>query len=395
MILIRKGFDGLDISYPLTIGPEVAAKLQEAKAEAERSPSGNGTFLHNGLMMNVAPTGARGGYTYRCDSGCGGPFGEIWFLKQPNGRADEWGVRVSCRALPLALEGLAKVRERIETTLQRLGLAYQPGTESIGRVDVACDVLAPGLAPDRVHFVAHSRSRVQDISDTITQVDGRSGRVETITIGKNPGRQVVLYDKRAEILATRKLYWARVWDAELKALGLPPLNLSDRAASEVWRVEVRAHKRHLKDKWGVTTWGHLREKLPHILHHALCDVRFTIPQTDSNRARWPDHPLWTLVGDALSDDMEGLRSMVDPAEIAEMALAERDAMLAAQINGCLLSRAALNNVPVDRLAAFVMGFANQLARDWDRQADRTQERLALARARLGVSLRHWSQCFER
>jgi len=385
MILIRKGFDGLDISYPLTIGEEVAEKLQEAREAAEASNGGTGLLMHNGLMMTVAATGAKGGYTYRCDTGAGGPFGENWFFKRPNGGRDEWGVRVSCRALPLALGGLTKVRAGIEATLAKLGLVYLPGTESIGRVDVACDVLAPGLAPDRAHFVAHSRSRVLDISDMISQIDGRSGRVETVTIGKNPGRQVVLYDKRAEVIATRKPYWVPIWDAALKAQGLPPLDMKDRASSEVWRVEIRAHKRHLKDKWGVSTWGHLRDRLPHILHHALCDVRFTIPQPASNRARWPDHPLWTLVGDALADDLEGLGSMADPAAIETMVLAERDAVLAAQINGCLLSRAALHDVSSERLGPFVMGLADQIMRDWQRHACRTQERLAAARLKYGVA----------
>lgn len=83
-------------------------------------------------------------------------------------------------------------------------------TESIGRVDVACDVLAPDLAPDRGHFVASARSGVEEISDTILKVNGRSGRVETITVGKSPGRQVVLYDKRAVVIKTRKEYWVPI-----------------------------------------------------------------------------------------------------------------------------------------------------------------------------------------
>jgi len=156
-----------------------------------------------------------------------------------------------------------------------------------------------------------------------------------------------------------------------------------RAHSAVWRVEVRAGKDHLKKKCGVSTWGHLRDSLPKILHDALRDVRFSIPQRDSNRARWPDHPLWVLVRDALADDMEGLGSMVDPSVIEDMIWSERDAMLAAQINGCLLSRAALHDVPVERLGAFVMGLADQIMRDWQRHADRTQERLASARAKYG------------
>jgi hypothetical protein len=383
MKLIRKGFDGLDISYPLTISEEISDILERAQAVSRSDSGATGLFLHNGLMMQVAETGARGGYAFRCDSGAGGPFGENWFFKRPNSKGDEWGVRVSCRALPLALDGLTKVRARIESTLAKLGLDYVPGTESIGRVDVACDVLAPGLAPDRAHFVAHARSRVQEISDTLVQVVGRSGRVESITIGKNPNRQVVLYDKRAEVIATGKPYWWPIWDSALAAQGLPPLDADDRAASSVWRIELRMFKRHLKDKWDVTTWGHLRERLPEILHYALSDVRFTIPNADTNRARWADQRLWTLAHEAFSGDMEDLQSMADSALVHDLIKAERDEMLAKQIAGCMLSRAALNDVSEDRLGAYAMGCADQIMREWQRTPERTRGRLAQARVKYG------------
>lgn len=281
------------------------------------------------------------------------------------------------------MDGLAKTRAHIEDTLARLGLDYQPGTESISRVDVACDVLAPDLAPDRGHFVASARSGVQEISDSLMQVNGRSGRVETITVGKSPGRQVVLYDKRAEVIKTRKEYWVPIWNEALAAQGLPPLDMKRRVRSAVWRVEIRAGKSHLKDKWGVTTWGHLRDSLPEILQKALQQVRFTLPQSDSNRARWPDHPLWVLVRNALADDMEDLGSMVDPSIISEMVHAERDEMLMRQIAGCLISRAGLNGVSEDRLSAYVMGCVDQIIREWQRKPDKVRERLAQARAKYG------------
>lgn len=384
MLLIRKGFDGLDISYPLTISDELAEKFRQCREVAESDSGSCALFMHGDVWMQVAASGARGGYAFRCDTGFGGPMGEIWFFKQPTGKADEWGVRVSCRALPLALDGLTKTRERIEDTLAKLGLNYQPGTESIGRIDVACDILAPDLAPDRAHFISHARSTVKEVSDALVQVVGRSGRVESITIGKNPNRQVVLYDKRAEVMATGKGYWWPVWDDALANMGRPPLDLGDRHASTIWRVEIRAFKRHLKDTWGVTTWGDLREKLPAILGQALDDVRYAMPTADTNRARWPVHPLWAMVAEELSDDMQDLASMADRASIDELLKAERDEMLRKQIAGCMLSRAALNGVPEHRLAAYAMGCADQISREWERKPDRTRERLAQARAKYGA-----------
>lgn len=383
MHLIRKGFDGLDISYPLTISEELADKMRLGRAVSEANNGEVGMVEHNGVRMQVAATGARGGYAFRCDSGVA-PFGENWFFKQPNGKADKWGVRVSCRALPLAFDGLAKTRARLEDTLARLELDYVPGTESIGRVDVAFDILAPDLAPDRLHFVAHARSRVQEISDTLVQVVGRSGRVESITIGKNPNRQVVLYDKRAEVIATRKPYWWRVWNDALAAQGLPPLDPRNRDTSTVWRVEIRAFKRHLKDDWAVTTWGNLRDNLSPILQLALGEVRYTVPTADTNRARWPVHPLWALIAAAAVGDMEDLASMVDRSSIDALLTAERDEMLQKQIAGCSLSRAALNGVPIELLDVYALGNMHQIIREWQRNPDWTQDRLAQARAKYGV-----------
>lgn len=384
MHLIRMGFDGLDISYPLTISEELAEKMRAGKQVAERGNGDRGLFVHNGVRMEVAATGARGGYTFRCDSGFGGPQGENWFFKQPSGTKDQWGVRVSCRALPLALHGLGKTRARIEATLAKLGLTYVPGTESIGRVDVACDVFAHDLVLDRAHFVAPASSRVQEIADSLVQVNGRSGRVESVTIGKNPQRQVVVYDKRAEVIATGKRWWWPIWWDAQEAQGLPLVDHRDRKAGGVWRVEIRAYKRHLKDTWGVTTWGHLREQLPAILHQALCDVRFVTPTADTNRARWPDHPLWTLAYEAFMADMEDLHSMVDPSVIEGLVFSERDRMLHQQIAGCLMSRAALNGVHRRNLDAFASDCVADIVEGWRERPDWTEERFDRARARYGA-----------
>lgn len=66
MILIRKGFDGLDISYPLTISEAVADRLETAKQHSERAGSDVGIYNHDGLQLLVSPTGAKGGFRYLC-----------------------------------------------------------------------------------------------------------------------------------------------------------------------------------------------------------------------------------------------------------------------------------------------------------------------------------------
>jgi hypothetical protein len=311
-------------------------------------------------------------------------MGETWFFKRPSTLKDPWGVRVSCNALPLAMGGLTKVRQQIEATLAALGMTVKPGDEAIARVDVACDILAPHFVADRDCVVAHGQTTIKDITPEMMQVVGRSGRVESITIGKNPNRQVVIYDKRAEVIAKSKGYWWPIWNAALADQGLPPLDPKDRESSAVWRLELRAYKRHLKDKWGVTTWGDLREKLPEILHYTLCDIRYTQPTADTNRARWPDHPIWGLAHEAFGRDMSDLASMVDRAVIDDLLRARSDEALRAQITSSLLSRAALHKVADAQIETFSRGTLDQLLRDWKRNPERIDEKLARARVRYGA-----------
>jgi hypothetical protein len=157
--------------------------------------------------------------------------------------------------------------------------------------------------------------------------------------------------------------------------------MSDRALSEVWRVEFRAYKKHLKNRWNITTWGNLRAELPNLLTKALNDIRLTVPNGDTNRARWPDHPLWTMTREALSDDLEGLHSMADQNEIREMLRIERDEMLEDQIKGCMISRAALNGVSDAKLWSYMQGSADRMIIEMRRSGDRTTRKLTSARAK--------------
>jgi hypothetical protein len=163
--------------------------------------------------------------------------------------------------------------------------------------------------------------------------------------------------------------------------GLPLLVLEDRALSQVWRLEVRAFKRHLKDDWQVTTWGNLKATFPSILESALSKVRYTIPTSDSNRNRWPDHPLWQTARAAISQDMEDLRSIADPDLIKSISREERDQILDNQIKGCVISRAALNEVSDGDLPTYVKKMNAQMERDIAFDKKRTEAKLAAARVK--------------
>ena len=329
MEVLYRGFDGLDIAFPGQIPDDLDRELDEAKVRACQQAR-SVPIRYRGIDMMVAETGARGGYAYRCDTGLDGA---TWLIKRPNPK-DEWGIRVSSKSLALAQYGLGGVRAQLFEQLDRLDIGSCAERASIGRIDYAIDVLANGfeLVPD--NFVMHSHcSRADNIEPEPIQVHGKSGRVTSVTIGKMPGRQIIVYDKRAEAIEKHKVHWWEFWNAERRYQGRPELDPKDKDASQVWRVELRAGKRYLKDRWGITTFAQLDDKLGDLAQRAIDEVRYTTPCQDRNRARWPNAPLWDLIAEQLQEDLFEMCSKAEPGAIKEVIRKHHRDMLFNQVIG--------------------------------------------------------------
>lgn len=377
MELVHKGFDAIDIAYPAHLPEILIAKLSNAKGLALASNAPTQVLL-NGLPFNVALTGARGGYAFRCDTG---PLGEVWFFKLPNKR-DPWGIRVSVAAVQVALRGLHGIRTHLEDKLATLGVPLLPGTESIARIDFALDFLAPDFLLHADQFVMSQRFARMKHGDILTYKEGgQTGRTTSVTIGKNPGRQVIVYDKRAEVLAKRKSYWPEIWNAKRRRAGLPELDMANPEMSRVWRVELRAYKRHLKDDWRVSSWGQLQQKLPTIFGTLLEDVRYCNPNGDSNRSRWPTHRLWNDVQKELCDDLSSIRSFASEERILEIQRAELIEMIRTQISGCMFALAALNQIEFPNLSQFVAQEMRALIDGFGTAPEKALSKLAKANER--------------
>ncbi len=136
-----------------------------------------------------------------------------------------------------------------------VGVRYGPRQVSIGRTGFCVDILAPEFELTPENFVIHSHTNRADhlTPEDHTRSNGKSWRFTSVTVGKMPGRQVTIYDKRLEVTDKRKPIWWELWNANLNSEGLPPLDPKDRSESQIWRVEVRAGKRIMKDRWGITT----------------------------------------------------------------------------------------------------------------------------------------------
>ena len=358
MELLYQGFDGLDVSFKGQISHELCATLEAAKEEAQRTHHAI-AVIRDGFAMLVSESGAKGGYAFTASTGM---FGATWFFKKPNAR-DPWGVRVSCSSFNLAINGLGRVRTELYGIMDRLGIALTPNGESIGRVDYALDFLAPTffLVPDQ--FVMHSNANRADyVEQPDVSINGRSGRVTSVTIGKMPGRQVIVYDKRAEVIAKHKVGWWEIWDAARERLGATPLVRDHPEESRIWRVELRAGKRHLKDNWNIRTWADLDERLGDLIACTLNAIRYAQPTEDSNRSRWPDSKMWEVVRKKADYDLFEMRNYADPDRIKLVQKEEHDQLLAGQMLGLLISRAALHGLHVGVLPAFATKAGAEMAR---------------------------------
>ena len=272
------GFDGLDVAFQGSLPEAALAMLEQARDEAQREM--HPVLVHIGeLAAHVAETGARGGYRYCFDTG---EDGEIWFVKR-DARVDRWNIRVSVKSFPLMLHGYAVVRDRLYTRLRAMEARVLAA--SIGRVDIAVDLRMYGFRLDPALFVAHSHCNKDaqfdpDQDQFSVHYAGRAP--SSVTVGRMPGRQIIVYDKRREAIQKRKWHWFDCWGLDWKSDKEP-----------VWRVEVRAGKKHLKDHWRITTFADLEATIADLVTNAMARIRYLDPTSmDANVTRRTEHPLW-------------------------------------------------------------------------------------------------------
>lgn len=375
MEIIYQGFDGLDFAIRANIPQDFADRLDEAQLEAQktREPA---LSDYRGVEMHVAESGARGGYAFRCDTG---PDGATWFFKRPNPN-DPWGIRVSLHSLPLALYGLGGVRERLFGMLDTLGIPVMPDGVSISRVDYAIDFLAPGFVLEPAHFVMHSRMTRRDHYEGFV-VTATSGEPRTVTIGKMPGKQIIVYDKRADVIAKNKREWWEIWNAGRRNVSKPELDRRDRYNTQIWRVELRAGKHHLKEVWGIRSFADLDDKLGDLYRRMHETMRYTLPRPDTHRSRWPVHPLWRMAGEAMAGDLAEMTSNAEPQRVKEVKQKAHAELLRRQIQGTQASLAVIEGYVPREYLDFLAIAHDQAAVDARENPDDLEEKMAKARRR--------------
>ena len=319
MKIVHAGFDGLDVAFRGVLPERELEKLHGAKLEAQKERRRTFITLGQGVEMHVEETGAKGGFAFRCDTGA---EGETWFFKRS--AKEDWNIRVSVKSATLAILGYEGVKSRLYDVLERLGAKICE--VSIGRVDLAIDFLAPDFKLDPAHFVAHAKAGRSVYAQQEQQEDKQAGdwnivwngqRVLSVTVGKMPNRQVIVYDKSQEVKHRKKNYWWNIWGIEDKK-------------SKVWRVEVRAGKKYLKERLGISTWQDLEQHMGDAFVDTLEKVRMRNPEIKtSNISRSGYHPMWRAaldrVQDRFADTLQGKPSVrVIKEERNKMACIFRD-----------------------------------------------------------------------
>lgn len=217
-----------------------------------------------------------------------------------------------------------------------MGAAFD--LESINRVDFSMDFLAPEFELDHRNFVAHRRAKIapywseKEVDENQPAAVFAGRQCESVTIGKMPGRQIIIYDKMRAPIDKKQLFWFKAWDIDPK----------DKSKA-VWRIELRAGKRHLKDTWRLSTFADIEASIGDVFEKATDEIRYSAAnQTDSNVSRHTIHPIWAGAREyslnALSDQQSGLTK-------DQMISIEREhkvAEYAAQIHGLVAGLAVVS-----------------------------------------------------
>lgn len=195
-----------------------------------------------------------------------------------------------------------------------LDMAYKTRDISSNRVDYCMDFLGTNFTLDPTNFITHPRvkSRVQN-ETTVRSVHvdksavTQSSTWTSVTLGKMPGRQVIIYDKRWEVIDTHKPFWFNIWNIDKADSSLT-----------VDRVEIRAGKKELQ-KYNIRNLSQFKAKISDALTHAVHVVRHVLPDDNqSNVSRLTLHPLWQHVQHHVESDLLAYRSYESPNAIREV-----------------------------------------------------------------------------
>ncbi|SLN64584.1 hypothetical protein ROA7450_03418 [Roseovarius albus] len=374
--ILHSGFDGLKFTIQADIPPELREKLTSAKAHAKETYS-DCELKFGSVSLHVTNKGARGFTAHT------GDYGAVWLFQDPEDRIpNNPGITVDFRAFGLATGGLEGAERHFRCCMDAFGIKYVETQLRAARADVAVDVLAPWFEPDREALVVPPGTKITEytgVDETATISSG--ARVIGLRAGAIANRQLAIYDKRAEVIQTNKMGWLTIWNAALEAASKPPLDLSDRDKSQVWRFELRLGSKQLRNRFEMRSWQDVHNIIGDAFTDALSRIRYTDPTTDTNRARWPTHGLWRLYEDVIGNDLLHNCAGVLPSDVIQANRMAKMRELDAQLLGLFITRAAISEVEASGFEAFMETHIESLGRRIEEHSQPLSERIAKAQRR--------------
>ena len=374
--VLHRGFDTLAVAIKANLPLKIVQILDSARCEAERERRAVVVDL-DGHRLRLSDHGGVG-YRFMFETA----HGVRWSFKTPNPK-DPWGGRVSFGSDFLAEFGLGAAKTHQDKVLALLGLAPAEKDFSFARVDYCVDILVPGFRTDPALFVMHAATgRAEILVQDKFKSHGRSGRVESVTVGSIRRRQVIIYDKRHEVIQRHKPQWWTIWNKEAVRLGIPLLAPSQKGRT-IWRVEFRLGKEILKDRWECRTWADLFAKFGDVAAECAEVIRYTDPTpTDSNRARWPAHTLYATARDAMLEDLAEMQESRGPIGVKEVRRAHHIDVLSKNILGSFITVSALAGVEdAADLPTALRARTETLVEQVEADPQRIQDKLRKARER--------------
>lgn len=197
---------------------------------------------------------------------------------------------VTYRSQALWQFGAPALHERFMDWAASVGLVAAKD-EVLSRVDFTFDYQIPALDFEQNNFVSLASKDGQFREDS---------KVQTFTFGKGDV-MLRIYDKIAEISQqSDKIWFFDLWGV----------------AESVWRIEWQIRKPLLK-RFGIRTFADLTERQADVLRYLASEHdTLRLPSQDTNRSRWPLHPLWQDLLQRI-DTLDGLGVVreIDPEKL--------------------------------------------------------------------------------
>ena len=365
MTIVYSGFDSIYFAIQGALSP-AALKRFETLKDQNLEPDRDMPFTldSNDHRYFLRKAGKSGGYLHVVNTGiCGS---DIAFKTRLSRKEHNGFVEISSACL--LANGWKKAIQQELDHVKALG--FHVVSISMNRVDYCIDFLDESFDMVPRDFIAHSRVTKLSYHESMSVNDhvgmgqdhvgvrtvSQSDRVKSITLGKMPGRQVIIYDKRAEIIERRKFYWFDAWG----------INRNDPTRT-VHRVEVRAGKNHLL-KYRIRSLEDFEQHIGHVLTESVRAIRWIEPTCEnSNVTRAPLHPLWSRVQTHMDNAMAPHKTPIEEgvitARLRENKVLEYKQQVKGNIGGLLGVKGVEPENMQKEMDCLVLEVAEELAMD--------------------------------